>query len=85
MSRDLLVLAAFATICILLSPFFKETTYIREEVSSQVVTTYERKNTTIKTNFPKKIILLLFPTNWKIHHLMEINELSIFQINHPRV
>jgi glycosyltransferase involved in cell wall biosynthesis len=58
MSRDLLVLAAFATICILLSPFFKETIYIREEVSSEVVTTYERKNTTIKTKFPKKIILL---------------------------
>ena len=58
MSRDLLVLAAFATICILLSPFFKETRYIRKEVSSEVVTIYERKNTTIKTNFPKKIVLL---------------------------
>lgn len=60
MSRDLLVLAAFATICILLSPFFKETNYIKKEVTSEIIEYEEilRKNVTIKTKFPKNIILM---------------------------
>jgi glycosyltransferase involved in cell wall biosynthesis len=61
MSRDLLVLAAFATICILLSPLFKEKINniqnMPNDVMKQEVVKYNSK-LTIKTNNPKKIILL---------------------------
>jgi len=62
MSRDLLVLAAFATICLILVPFFKDTTvnkhteYTEDDGPLAISTSYTA--TTIKTNNPKKIILL---------------------------
>jgi glycosyltransferase involved in cell wall biosynthesis len=56
MSRHLLVLAAIATICILLNPLFQEETRVPKpnyEAKYQLL-----KSGTIKTNKPKTIILL---------------------------
>ena len=61
MSRDLLVLAAFATICLIISPFFKEKVNTTRNIPNEVIRydtiTYNSK-LTIKTDNPKKIILL---------------------------
>jgi hypothetical protein len=63
MSRDLLVLAAFATICIILSPFFKVKNNIRKlsnkstfEENNEMI--FKSRSKYIQTNNPKKIILL---------------------------
>jgi glycosyltransferase involved in cell wall biosynthesis len=61
MSRDLLVLAAFATICIILSPFFKEKINNTRNIPNEVIrydTVKYNNKLTIKTDNPKKIILL---------------------------
>jgi len=60
MSRPLLVLVAFATFCILLTPLFKDNIPIRENNNTEIIK-YERhlsKNTTIKAKNKKSIILL---------------------------
>lgn len=62
MSRDLLVIAAIALMCILISPFYKEKRLIHTndspmlDVKSKTLTI--SRHTTIKTSNPKSIILM---------------------------
>jgi glycosyltransferase involved in cell wall biosynthesis len=65
MSRDLLVLAAFACICILLNPLFKEqinNTRLSSDYqlvkSKNPISNITNSEVIIKTNHPKKIILM---------------------------
>lgn len=57
MSRDLLGLLLLAVLCVVLSPFYKETRLIEKPIITKTVT-IKNNNDTIKTDHPKTIVLL---------------------------
>jgi hypothetical protein len=58
MSRDLLVLAALATICIILSPLYKGITNLRNNRLDEITTMQPVNSSIIKSKDPKTIVLL---------------------------